>query len=155
MHLVLKRDIKMSTVSARRFFEELAALTLKPVFIVTSNGKTYTGILTGYTDSLSICLANAKDDSGKFFTRIFLNGNTIAQIYAAEKQFDIQELAKRLEKVFPLMVKLYQEAGVIVIMDKVRVSEKGVIEGKGPAAERVQKVYEEFLKEINPVSERK
>jgi small nuclear ribonucleoprotein (snRNP)-like protein len=137
----------MSTVSARRFFEEIGALMQKPIFVVTSNGKTYSGILTGYTDALSVCLANAKDDSGNFFYRIFLNGNTIAHIYVAEKQFDIQELARRLEKVFPMMVKLYLEAGVIVIMDKVRVSEKGVIEGKGPAAERAQKVYEEFLKE--------
>jgi len=137
----------MSTVAARRFFEEIGALLQRPVFVVTSTGKTYAGILIGYTDALSICLANAKDDSGKIFHRIFLNGNTITQIHTTEKPFDLQELAKRLEKVFPMMVKLYTEAGVIIIMDKVRVNEKGVIEGKGPAAERAQKVYEEFLKE--------
>jgi hypothetical protein len=33
-------------------------------------------------------------------------------------------------------------------MEKVKVTEKGVIEGTGPAAERVQKVYEQFLSEI-------
>ena len=32
-------------------------------------------------------------------------------------------------------------------MDKIRVTEKGLIEGRGPAAERVQKVYEEFNRE--------
>jgi len=31
-------------------------------------------------------------------------------------------------------------------MDRIRVSEKGIIEGTGPAAERVQKVYDEFVK---------
>jgi hypothetical protein len=34
-----------------------------------------------------------------------------------------------------------------VVMDKIRLGEKGMIEGSGPAAERVQKVYEEFMKE--------
>jgi len=41
-------------------------------------------------------------------------------------------------------------SGVILIMDKIRLSEKGIIEGSGPAAERVQKVYEEFMKERPP-----
>jgi RNA-processing ribonucleoprotein Sm-like component len=34
-----------------------------------------------------------------------------------------------------------------VVMDRIRVTEKGIVEGSGPAAERVQKVYEEFLRE--------
>jgi len=32
-------------------------------------------------------------------------------------------------------------------MDKVKVTEKGVVEGTGPAAERVQKVYDQFTSE--------
>jgi len=92
-------------------------------------------------------LADAKDESGNLIQRIFLNGSTIAQIYTTEKPFDLQALADRLEKVFPTMVKFYSEAGVIVVMDKIRIGEKGIIEGKGPAAERVQKVYDEFVRE--------
>jgi hypothetical protein len=45
------------------------------------------------------------------------------------------------------MVKTVEEAGVIVVMDKIRITEKGIIEGSGPAAERVQRVYDEFMKE--------
>jgi len=45
------------------------------------------------------------------------------------------------------MVKLYEDAGVIVVMDKIRVSERGIVEGSGPAAERVKRVYDEFIKE--------
>jgi len=44
-------------------------------------------------------------------------------------------------------VRFYPEAGVIVVMDKIRVDETGVIEGSGPAAERVQSIYERFIKE--------
>jgi hypothetical protein len=45
------------------------------------------------------------------------------------------------------MVKMVEGAGVILVMDKIRLSENGIIEGSGPAAERVQRVYEEFVKD--------
>ncbi|MFQ5762986.1 MAG: Lsm family RNA-binding protein, partial [Candidatus Bathyarchaeia archaeon] len=53
--------------------------------------------------------------------------------------------------VFPRLVKLYEDVGVIVVMDKIRLTKEGIIEGSGPAAERVKKVYEEFLKEVQVV----
>jgi hypothetical protein len=37
-------------------------------------------------------------------------------------------------------------------MEKIRVTEKGIIEGSGPAAERVQKVYDEFMKDATKTS---
>jgi hypothetical protein len=70
----------------------------------------------------------------------------VIQIFSSEKPFDLQALADRLERVFPRMVKTSEGAGVIVVMDRIRVSEKGIMEGSGPAAERVQKVYEEFIR---------
>ncbi len=72
----------------------------------------------------------------------------MAQILAVEKPFDLRALAGRLEKVFPTLVKLYEDKGFIWVMDKIKVTEKGVIEGSGPAAERVQKVYDQFFSEI-------
>jgi hypothetical protein len=44
------------------------------------------------------------------------------------------------------MVRLSEGTGVILVMDRIRVSEKGILEGAGPAAERVQKVYDEFIR---------
>jgi len=61
--------------------------------------------------------------------------------------FNLKVLAQRLEKVFPTMVKLYEHQGFIMVMDKVKVTEKGVVAGSGPAADRVQKVYEEYINE--------
>jgi hypothetical protein len=46
------------------------------------------------------------------------------------------------------MVKLYEDKGFIWVMDKVKVTEKGVVEGSGPAAERVEKVYAQFIGEM-------
>jgi hypothetical protein len=45
------------------------------------------------------------------------------------------------------MVRLYEDKGFIWVMDKIKVTEKGVVEGTGPAAERVQKVYNQFISE--------
>ena len=136
-------------MAQRRFFTEVGALIDKTVTVATIDGKTYTGNLVGInTDNLSLCLAEAKDDKGRLINRLFLNGSVVAQILAVEKPFDLRALAGRLEKVFPTLVKLYEDKGFIWVMDKIKVTEKGVIEGSGPAAERVQKVYGQFLSEI-------
>jgi len=137
------------SVSQRRFFTEVGALVDKTVSVVTVDGKSYVGSLVGInTDDLSLCLAEAKDDKGRVIHRVILNGSVVAQILAVEKPFDLRALSERLEKVFPTLVKLYEDKGFIWVMDKIKVTEKGVIEGSGPAAERVQKVYSQFLSEI-------
>jgi len=137
------------SVAQRKFFTEITALVDKNVIVLTSAGKKYSGTLTGINpDTLSLCLAEAKDEEGKVLHRVFLNGSVVAQILSVEKPFDIKALSDRLEKVFPTMVKLYEDKGFIWVMDKVKVTEKGVVEGSGPAAERVQKVYEQFISEV-------
>jgi small nuclear ribonucleoprotein (snRNP)-like protein len=137
------------SVAQRKFFTEITALVDKNVIVSTAAGKTFSGTLVGINpDTLSLCLGEAKDESGKILNRVFLNGKVVAQILSVEKPFDIKALADRLEKVFPTMVKLYEDKGFIWVMDKVKVSEKGVVEGSGPAAERVQKVYDQFISEV-------
>jgi small nuclear ribonucleoprotein (snRNP)-like protein len=137
------------SIIQRRFFGELSALVDKTIAVKTVDGKIYTGVLVGVNpENMSLCLAEAKDESGASMHRIFLNGSVVAQIFSVEKPFDLRALAERLEKVFPTMVKLYEDKGFIWVMDKVKVTEKGVVEGSGPAAERVQKVYEQFISEM-------
>jgi small nuclear ribonucleoprotein (snRNP)-like protein len=137
------------SVAQRKFFAEVAALADKHVIVATTTGKTFSGTLIGInSDTLSLCLAEAKDEEGKTLHRVFLNGNVVAQILSVEKPFNIKALADRLEKVFPTMIKLYEDKGFIWVMDKVKLTEKGVVEGSGPAAERVQKVYDQFISEI-------
>ncbi|OFX18145.1 hypothetical protein A3K71_00665 [archaeon RBG_16_50_20] len=138
----------MSSLPDRRFMEEITSLLQKAVAVSTTDGKNYTGILSGVdSHTLNICLTDAKDESGKLLHKLFLNGAKVAQIFSSEKPFNLQALADRLDRVFPRMVKVSEGAGVIVVMDRIRVSEKGILEGAGPAAERVQKVYDEFIRE--------
>ena len=137
------------SVAQRKYFTEIAALADKTVAVVTTAGKTFNGTLVGINpDNMSLSLADAKDESGKLLHRVFINGNVVAQISSAEKPFDLKALAARLEKVFPTMVKLYDDQGFIWVMDKVKLTEKGVIEGSGPASDRVQRVYEQFMSEV-------
>jgi small nuclear ribonucleoprotein (snRNP)-like protein len=137
----------VSSTADRKFMEELSNLLQKNVSILTSAGKTFVGTLTGVdTDRMSVCLTNAKSD-GVAAHKLFLNGDIIVQISSFERPFDLQSLGERLERVFPRMVRVMDDAGVIVVMDRIRVTEKGIVEGSGPAAERVQKVFEEFLRE--------
>ena len=144
----LTGEINLS-VAQRKYFTEIAALADKTVSVMTTTGKTFNGTLIGINqDNMSLCLADAKDESRNLLHRVFLNGNMVAQISSAEKPFDLKSLATRLEKVFPTMVKLYEDKGFIWVMDKVKLTEKGVVEGSGPAADRVQKVYEQFMIEV-------
>lgn len=136
------------SVAQRRFFTEVSALADRNVIVASTTGKTFNGTLVGINpDNLSLCLANAKDEEGRTLHRVFLNGSVVAQILSVEKPFDLKALADRLEKVFPTMIKLYEDKGFIWVMDKVKVTEKGVVEGSGPAAERVEKIYALFMGE--------
>jgi small nuclear ribonucleoprotein (snRNP)-like protein len=136
------------SVAQRKYFSEITALADKNVVVITAAGKKLSGILLGINpDTMSLCLAEAKDEEGKVLHRVFLNGNSVAQILSMEKPFDLKALADRVEKVFPTMVKLYEDKGFIWVMDKVKVTEKGVVEGSGPAAERVEKVFVQFIGE--------
>ena len=137
------------SVAQRKLFTEIAALVDKPVTVYTTTSKKFVGTLIGISpDNLTLCISEAKDETGIISRRIFVNGNVVAQISSTEKPFDLKALATRLEKVFPTMVKLYEDQGFIWVMDKVKLTEKGVVEGSGPAAERVQRVYDLFMSEV-------
>jgi small nuclear ribonucleoprotein (snRNP)-like protein len=136
------------SVAKRRFFGEIGALVDKAVMVITVNGKKFSGTLSGIEpESMSLSLSDAKDEEGTQMHKVFLNGSVIAQIFTIEKPFDLKALAERLEKVFPTMIKLYEDKGFIWVMEKIKVTEKGVVEGAGPIAERAQRVYDLFTKE--------
>ncbi len=134
------------SVAQRKFFTEVSALADRTVTVTTTTGKAFTGLLLGVNpDSMSLILSGAKDEEGKVLHRVAINGHVVASVVSVEKPFDLKALSDRLEKVFPTMVKLYEDKGFIWVMDKVKVTERGVAEGSGPAAERVEKVYALFM----------
>jgi small nuclear ribonucleoprotein (snRNP)-like protein len=136
------------SVAERRYVNEVASLIDRNIMVITTDNKTYTGTLLGVnTENLSLVLGNAKDPEGKVIPKAVISGSMVAQILSVEKAFNLSGLAERLERVFPRMVKLYEKEGFIWVMDRVKVTEQGVVEGSGPAAERVQKVHSQFIRE--------
>ena len=138
----------MAAITGRKFFEELGQLVDKPVVVEDASGKTYEGVLLGFdSQSMSIVLGDVKGTKGTLYHRLVLTGNTIAKIMATDRPFNLDGLRERLERVFPNMVQFFSEASVIVVMNKIRVNETGIIEGTGPAADRVRDIYNRFIAE--------
>jgi small nuclear ribonucleoprotein (snRNP)-like protein len=136
------------SVAKRKFFGELGMLLDKTVMVITVDGKKYTGTLSGIDpETMNLSLSEVKQEKGAKLHKVILSGSIIGQIITVEKPFDLKALSVRLEKVFPTMVRLYEDKGFIWVMEKIKVTEKGVVEGSGPAAERVQTVYSLFTKE--------
>ncbi len=140
----------MAAVTGRKFFEELGQLVGKPVVVEDSQGNTYEGNLLGYdSQSMSIALGEVKGTKGTKYHRLILTGNVIAKIMATDTPFNLTGLKERLERVFPSMVQYVPEAGILIVMSKIRLNETGVIEGTGPAASRVQDIYNRFIQETS------
>lgn len=138
----------MAAVASRKFFEELGQLITKPVRVEDIKGKTFDGVLMGYdSNTMTVCLGDVAGVQGTKIHRLFVYGSTIAKIMASERPFNLEGLAERLERVFPNMTRIYPDAGIIVVMDKIRVNEGGVIEGSGPAADRVRDIHQRFISE--------
>lgn len=137
------------SLASKRFVEELSKLIGRGITVVTIEGRRFSGRLEGFTvEGLDVCLSDARSSDGSLYPKLFVRGGQIAYMYSSEKPLELKALAERLERVFPKMVKYYEDQGVIIVMNKVKVTEQGVVEGSGPIAERAQKVYEEFMKEI-------
>jgi len=136
------------STGARHFFKELASLIGATVVVSTNTGKTLTGKMRGYDPAtLSVVLADARDSKGALYHRIVITGHTILELVKTEDPFDLKGLAEQFEALFPPgEVRFLEDARVIVVLNKVRVTEQGV-EGTGPLADRVRKVYTRFVEE--------
>jgi small nuclear ribonucleoprotein (snRNP)-like protein len=133
--------------AARRFNAELSSMLDKHVVVRTSDGQSFEGVLLGYeTSRYSVVLKDARTPGGEVYPRLIIYGQVIAEIRLTEPPLDMEELARRLEEVFPKMVRYVPEARVITIMDRIRVTERGV-EGTGPLADRVRSIFERFVEE--------
>jgi small nuclear ribonucleoprotein (snRNP)-like protein len=135
-------------MAGRNFFKELASLIGSAVAVTTTSGKSYTGELKGYDPStLSVCLASAKDGEGRSFHRLVINGSILGQIAKTEEPFDLKTLANEIQRIFPPgEVKYLEEARVIQVLDKIKVTESGV-EGSGPLTERVKTIFDKFVQQ--------
>jgi small nuclear ribonucleoprotein (snRNP)-like protein len=135
----------MSALTIRKFYEEILQFVGKKVSIETSYDKNYNGTLSAVDERLDTVLENVE---GQGILRIVINGSFVKEIKLLEKPFDLRGLADRVSRVFPGLVKIREDVNAIIVMDKIKVTEHGIEEGTGLAADRVKSIYEEFMREF-------
>jgi len=135
----------MSALTIRKFYEEILQFVGKKVSIETSYDKSYSGTLSAIDERLDTVLENLE---GQGILRFVINGSFVKEIKLLEKPFDLKGLADRLSRVFPGLVKIREDVNAIIVMDKIKVTEHGIEEGTGLAADRVKSIYEEFMREF-------
>lgn len=132
------------------FTTEVNRLIGKKVVVVTQSGEEFSGVLSSLDiDTFSVILNNVELRGGGVLPKVVLNGRDVKRIELKKAIIDLRKLAERIERVFPKMVQYNEEAGVIIVMNRIRVTENGVVEGSGLAAEKVSEIYNEFVKEIS------
>jgi len=134
----------MAAVITRKFVEETLQFIGKKVSIETSDQKVYNGTLMGINEKLDVILDNVV---GHGILKVILNGSFVKEIKLMEKPFDFKALSDRLARVFLGLVKIREDVGAIIVMDKIKVTQGGVEEGVGLAADRVRAIYDEFMRE--------
>ncbi|MGQ9479215.1 MAG: Lsm family RNA-binding protein [Thermoproteota archaeon] len=136
------------------FAAEVNRLIGKKVVVSTQGGEDFTGVLASLdVDTFSVVLNDVELRDGRKIPKIILNGRDVKRIELRKAIIDLRKLAERIDRVFPKMVQYNEEARVIIVMNRIRVTENGVVEGSGLAAEKVNEIYNEFIKEISEESE--
>lgn len=139
----------MSTIGSRRFSEEIVGMVGRRVSVFTGDGKQYQGDLIAVDEKLDLILGSVAGGS-EGSIRVVLNGTFVKEIDLLEKPFDLRALNERLARAFPGMTKLREDIGAILVMDSIKVTEKGVVEGSDRlSATRVKQIYEEFARETS------
>ena len=134
----------MAAVVTRKFGEEALQFLGKKVSVETSDHKVYNATLAGINEKLDVVLDNVE---GQGIMKVIVNGSFVREIRLMEKPFDFKALAERLSRVFLGLVKIREDVGAIIVMDKIKVTQSGIEEGAGLAADRVRSIYDEFVKE--------
>jgi len=136
-------------MSSRRVATELNSLLDKAIIVRLVNNKVYDGVLSSYELSpFLLVLTNAKDNDNNNYYKVILNGTSITEILVKSSPiFNPREFADLVTRELNLRAadtKIYDEAGVVVILDRIKVSEVGV-EGSGPLAQRVYDLFNDYI----------
>ncbi|MDG6926180.1 MAG: Lsm family RNA-binding protein [Nitrososphaerota archaeon] len=135
----------MSSLTFRRFTEELNSFVGKTVAATTGDGKEYSGTLVGVDENMSIILDRVSG-AGENVFKVAINGSNVREIKLTTKPYDLKALGERLNRYFPGLVQVREDIGVIIVMDKIKVTEKGV-EGTGLAADKAKTIFDEYVRD--------
>lgn len=135
--------------TGRRIQSELGKLVGKTVEIVLTDGRVYRGILQDYDyPELNLLLTEVDIGVESRVPVLVLTGKIVAEIRAHETSvFNPREFAEYAVKklgIRPDGVKVYDDAGIVMIYNTIKVDEHGV-EGSGTLAAKVSHILKEYL----------
>ena len=141
-------------MSIRQYNTEISTLIDKIVKVYLEEDKFFVGLLRGISEDSNLILDNAKNEKNKIFPKILIRSSFYNYVTLEEEPFPMQALADRISKIFSKgHVNYIPEQNLISILNgKIVVNENGV-KGDGPSAERVKKIYEQFVMDIENPSE--
>ncbi len=102
-------------------------------------------------DRLNIVLDKVVGAGPNVF-KVAMNGDNVREIRLTEKPFDFRALGERLNRVFPGLVSVREDIGAIIVMEKIKVTDKGVTEGTGLAADKVKAIFDDYMREAEEVA---
>ncbi len=135
--------------TGRKLQSELSRLVGKTVEVILVDGRTYKGVLQDFDyPDLNLLLTEVDVGQEGKIPILVLSGKTIAEIRAYETTvFNPREFAEYIVKklgIRPDGIRVYDDAGVVLIYNTIRVSEHGV-EGSGTLAAKVSYLLKEYL----------
>ncbi|MFX0073156.1 MAG: Lsm family RNA-binding protein [Candidatus Hermodarchaeota archaeon] len=136
-------------MSLRQYNTELGLLIDKIVKVYLDEDKFFVGQLKGISDDSNLILVNVKNEKNKTFPKVLIRSSYFNFMTLEEEPFPMQALADRIATIFSKgHVDFKEEQNVISILNgKIIVDENGV-RGTGPSAERVKKIYDQFIMDI-------
>ncbi len=133
----------------RNYNQELANLLEALIKVHVSDEKFFVGSLKGISETGNIIIENAKNEKGIVIPKVIIHSGVWKMITVEEEPFPMEALADRISKIFPSgHVNYIRDQNIISILNgKIKVSETGV-QGEGPSAERIEKIYEQFMLDL-------
>ena len=116
------------------------------VVVITSEGKEYSGQLMGVDEKLNIVLDKVVGVGPNVF-KLAMNVEGVREIRLMDRPFDYRALGERLSRVFPGLVSVREDIGAIIVMEKIKVTDKGITEGTGLAADKVRAIFDDYMRE--------
>ncbi len=113
------------------------------------SGKWYRGVFVGADlTTLTICMDKVTTDSNEHMNKLLIRGGSWETISLEDKPFPMETLKDRIAATFPPgQVTLVGDA-ISILNGKIKVTAAGV-EGKGPTATHVQKIYDSFMEDLS------
>ena len=139
-------------MSIRQYNTELGLLLEKIVKVYLDKDKFFVGQLKGVSEDSNLILVNAKNEKNKLFPKLFIRNNYYNFISLEDEPFPMKALAERIARIFSKgHVNYIEDQNIISILNGKIIVDEDEVRGSGPSAERVKKIFEQFIMDLeNP-----